>query len=1521
MSTPATTAVTLATATSNAGQMELANQQADRKGQAAPTSSALDVWTNTGGGLKEQFSSASSVLMNRTIAGSVVGAAKGLSGPWASSSFSAMAAAVGQQVDATGQAFGEIGKAKGALATTGAIFAALTSIEQTLSIALSWIPFPAFPAVRVLDMDIGLPHAHMHPPNLIPPAPPVPLPSTGPIIPIPFLSGANKTLINAMPAARCGDMGLGIWCGGYFPMYEIFLGSSSVWIEGNRAARVAVDITKHCMFSSPKPSDPPLGPMVGFTITSSANVLIGGIPMPSLTSMAMGAFFKGVIGGLKKVLGAAKSGLSKLGQKIDSLRRGCGHLGEPVDVVSGANVDDFIDFEQPSTELPFVWRRYYSSNFRDRVGSMGRGFRHEYERTLRRTRGSFEYVDQAGEVVEFPAFTPGSSEVSSDGLVLKRLDDGWYEIDSLHSATMRFQIRRGEAESPVHSIHRFDQLQELTYDDLGRLIGLSDSLGTRVRWEYSVAGEIVGVWMTPPPDANGQPNRERVIARYRYSAANELLEWIDALGHVARFEYDATHRITRKTDRRGYSYHYRYDDQGRCIHTWGDDGLYDLKLAYFPHLGMTEAVWADGAKSQYFYDSDGHLTEIVDPLGNSRKFTTNDVGNVVQDIDALGNVTELLYDQHGEHYERVDCHGYSSLPVHIQPLQDDPLQIQVPREPLQWEHGDTISSTTIRGDRLHDPVLRNFPVMLPMASQLAAQKVATPGETLDALGRVLRRDHGDGTHETWNYDPNGNVLLHRDRAGGAWESSYKSWNLLDVDTDPIGAQHKVEYNLREEVTSFVDPGGTKTDYVYDAKDRLVEVRRLGRVRERILYDAADNIVERQDGQGQMLAKYTIGPGNLDKAFELATGEKYLLDHDKRGRIVVAATDKYRIEREYNSFDRFLGEQRLGKGVKHEYGRRDLTKTTFFDNFAVEYRHVGNQTVIKDPTGREHFLRHSFDGLIDREFSNGSREMSQYDSQGRCVRKVVLGKHSSQTWVREFLYNGTGNLTATNDNIQGNTSYDYDLAGRLVASHLPDRSKKVFEYDAARNLTAQPGLFGVVICDGNQLRTANDDSFAYNDRDHLSERSGPNGTTRYTYNARDQLTHVVAPGLDWTAEYDPLGRRIKKSWNGNEVEFFWDEDRLAAEIHNQGRTRFYVYDAPGARVPFMFIEYDSPTADPKSGRCYFVIADQRGCPIRIEDASGKIAWQADVDPYGTAHVRSGATIEMPLRFPGHYFDAETGLHDNRYRSYSSELGRYLQSDPAGLGGGVNLYAYPSNPLTDVDLLGLHGLMNRIAKRISDLGAKAEQRWQKFLDGRKAAKSAGMKPKHLRNLEKHCKETGTMAVIRHTNPESLPHQGAGNARPKPLDVKLKTAKDGPNAGLVTKEANNLADPDMAKNLADLEKKGYKFDDDGVLRDPNGNAFHGDYDMQGMYDMKQTPPKSHDTNNPNYKENLNDTVCPESSDGQFQHGANDNYKKPDGTAGRTPGDDEKFLVVDEKGNSSTKTLDELHQLYDDKGIPWPY
>jgi len=230
-------------------------------------------------------------------------------------------------------------------------FAALAALEQAWSVAFGMIPFPAFPALRILDLDIGLPHAHGHPPNLSPPNPvPVPLPSTGPVIPIPLLSGANKTLINGMPAARCGDMGLAIWCGGWVPMFEVFLGSANVWIEGCRADRTLVDITNHCIFSM-RPGDPPIGLFVGSTITGSANVAIGGVPLPSMLSLGMGAAFRG-LGALAKKGASAFSRLaSRAGGRVGNflssvscfLKRSLAGA-EPVNFVTGEVFVEHRDF-------------------------------------------------------------------------------------------------------------------------------------------------------------------------------------------------------------------------------------------------------------------------------------------------------------------------------------------------------------------------------------------------------------------------------------------------------------------------------------------------------------------------------------------------------------------------------------------------------------------------------------------------------------------------------------------------------------------------------------------------------------------------------------------------------------------------------------------------------------------------------------------------------------------------------------------------------------------------------------------------------------------------------------------------------------------------------------------------------------------------------------------------------------------------------------------------------------------------
>jgi RHS repeat-associated protein len=93
---------------------------------------------------------------------------------------------------------------------------------------------------------------------------------------------------------------------------------------------------------------------------------------------------------------------------------------------------------------------------------------------------------------------------------------------------------------------------------------------------------------------------------------------------------------------------------------------------------------------------------------------------------------------------------------------------------------------------------------------------------------------------------------------------------------------------------------------------------------------------------------------------------------------------------------------------------------------------------------------------------------------------------------------------------------------------------------------------------------------------------------------------------------------------------------------------------------------------------FEFTNQIGVPVWVEDDRGRMVWQARIDPFGLASVSPGSTLEMPLRFPGHYFDKETELHYNRFRYYDPRLGRYLQSDPYGMAGGINLYAYCPNP---------------------------------------------------------------------------------------------------------------------------------------------------------------------------------------------------------------------------------------------------
>jgi uncharacterized Zn-binding protein involved in type VI secretion len=132
--------------------------------------------------------------------------------------------------------------------TIGAVMGAIAMPKEMLDVGFADLTaplaalFPSLPSATLTTLYLGTPHAHSHPPSLVPPAPPVPLPSMGPVT----LGTCVRVLINGLPAARCKDLGYAFTCGGLAPIFQIKTGSSNVFIAGHRAARTA-DICVACV--------------------------------------------------------------------------------------------------------------------------------------------------------------------------------------------------------------------------------------------------------------------------------------------------------------------------------------------------------------------------------------------------------------------------------------------------------------------------------------------------------------------------------------------------------------------------------------------------------------------------------------------------------------------------------------------------------------------------------------------------------------------------------------------------------------------------------------------------------------------------------------------------------------------------------------------------------------------------------------------------------------------------------------------------------------------------------------------------------------------------------------------------------------------------------------------------------------------------------------------------------------------------------------------------------------------------
>jgi RHS repeat-associated protein len=141
-----------------------------------------------------------------------------------------------------------------------------------------------------------------------------------------------------------------------------------------------------------------------------------------------------------------------------------------------------------------------------------------------------------------------------------------------------------------------------------------------------------------------------------------------------------------------------------------------------------------------------------------------------------------------------------------------------------------------------------------------------------------------------------------------------------------------------------------------------------------------------------------------------------------------------------------------------------------------------------------------------------------------------------------------------------------------------------------------------------------------------------------------------------------------------------------------------YDGSGNLIEETVWLGDIPVATLRSNgsggvNIFYVHTDHLNTPRKVaQPSSGTLAWRWDADPFGSAAPNQNpaglGTFAYNLRFPGQYYDAETGLSQNWNRDYDPIVGRYTESDPIGLHAGVNTYAYVTgDPINDVDPLGL------------------------------------------------------------------------------------------------------------------------------------------------------------------------------------------------------------------------------------------
>jgi RHS repeat-associated protein len=367
---------------------------------------------------------------------------------------------------------------------------------------------------------------------------------------------------------------------------------------------------------------------------------------------------------------------------------------------------------------------------------------------------------------------------------------------------------------------------------------------------------------------------------------------------------------------------------------------------------------------------------------------------------------------------------------------------------------------------------------------------------------------------------------------------------------------------------------------------------------------------------------------------------------------------------------------------------DLDEIEIYEQFVIKYKQTSESALtVADPIGESHELRQLAPGQILRTMSNGLTVFQQLDLAGRIILSAQwFSSNPDGATFRVYSYSVGGKLLSIDDSVYGETNFVYDAAHRLEKIHRPNGSVDVYGYDASGTVNQRPGL-ELSVSQGRVVG-AGGKPVEYDERGRIRTRTFNGRMLWYYYDSLDRLIAVkYSDGERYDYEYDGFSRRIRARGPKGEHRFIWEGHRLAAEVLPGGAFRVYVYPDDLSLVPIALVDYESVEDEFFFGRARYPLTNQMGCPELVQDTAGEILWAASVDPHGLASVTVGASFHQPLRLPGQYFDTTVGLSFTRFRVYAPDLCCFLQSNPVGLAGGLNLQSRCHNPLAQLDVTSL------------------------------------------------------------------------------------------------------------------------------------------------------------------------------------------------------------------------------------------